>query len=206
MRLNENSKIVILGNGDFPKASIPLSILYNAEQVVCCDGAAERYISEGMLPFRIVGDCDSLSDNFKERYKNIITKVTDQESNDLTKSVKYIMSCGISKFDIVGASGKREDHTLGNISLLMDYKHMGADVRMYTDYGIFIPCSNTCTFNTHPKQQISIINFGAKGIYSKDLAYPLSDFTKWWQGTLNEALSESVTIQAQGDYMVFLNY
>lgn len=35
-------------------------------------------------------------------------------------------------------TGKREDHTLGNISLLLYYLQEGIDVRAYTDYGVFI--------------------------------------------------------------------
>ena len=206
MRLNEYRKFVILGNGEYPTSSIPLSILYIAEHVICCDGAAENYVSNGMLPYKIIGDCDSLSKDFKNLYKNIIIQVTDQETNDLTKSVKYLLDYGITESNIVGATGKREDHTLGNISLIMDYMNMGANVRMYTDYGVFIPCHDTCTFSTNPKQQLSIINFDAKGIYSKDLKYPHSDFTKWWQGTLNETISDSVTIEAEGDYLVYINY
>lgn len=206
MRLNDNRKCVILGNGEYPSASIPLSILYNAEYVVCCDGAAEKYISEGLMPNKIIGDCDSLSDNFQKLYHNIIIKDSDQETNDLTKSVKYLLNSGITEFDIVGATGKREDHTLGNISLLIDYMNMGADVRIFTDYGMFIPCKGTTTTPSYEKQQISIFNINAKSIFSKDLRYPLKDFTKWWEGTLNESLSDTITIEAEGEYILFLNY
>ena len=31
-----------------------------------------------------------------------------------------------------------------------------------------------------------------------------SDFTNWWQGTLNEATSNRFTIQCTGEYLVFL--
>ena len=173
MRLNDNRKCVILGNGEYPTASIPLSILYNAEMVICCDGAAEKYISEGFIPHKIIGDCDSLSKNFQNLYHNLIIKDSDQQTNDLTKSVKYLLEKGIKEFDIIGATGKREDHTLGNISLMMEYMNMGANVRIFTDYGMFIPCRNTTTTPSYAKQQISIFNVNAKSIHSKDLKYPL---------------------------------
>ena len=47
-------------------------------------------------------------------------------------------------------------------------------------------------------------NFGAKGLKGEGLVYPLSDFTNWWQGTLNEATSNRFTIQCTGEYLVFL--
>ena len=206
MKLDRRCKTVILGNGEFPKASIPLSVLNGAECVICCDGAADRYMSKGMIPYRIIGDGDSLSQDILENHKDIFIKISDQETNDLTKAVNYLLNEGITCFDIVGASGKREDHALGNISLLMDYRCRGADVRMYTEYGVFIPCLNTCTLITYPKQQVSIINFTARHLYSEDLVYPIRDFTEWWQGTLNEAKASSTTIEAEGEYLVFLNY
>jgi thiamine pyrophosphokinase len=111
---------------------------------------------------------------------------------------------GKRRIAIIGATGKREDHTLGNISLLIDYLRAGADVRTYTDYGIFIPCRSTRTFPSHPGQQVSIINFTAHGLHGKELVYPLSDFTNWWQGTLNECTGTEFTIEAEGEYLVFV--
>ena len=107
---------------------------------------------------------------------------------------------------IVGATGKCEDHTIGNISLLMEYMRMGMDVRSYTDYGIFIPCKDTVTFGCRKGQQVSIFNFTARGMKSKGLAYPIYDFTSWWQGTLNRCTDTSFTIEAEGEYLVYLNY
>ena len=98
------------------------------------------------------------------------------------------------------------DHTLGNISLLMEYRRMGVEVRMYTNYGVFLPCKDTCTFACSPNQQVSIINFTARGLKAKGLAYPIYDFTNWWQGTLNACTDTSFTIEAEGEYLLFLNY
>ena len=35
---------------------------------------------------------------------------------------------------------------------------------------------------------------------------PLSDFTNWWQGTLNESTETEFTIHAKGEYLVVINY
>lgn len=54
--------------------------------------------------------------------------------------MRYARGEGFRRIDILGATGKREDHTLGNISLLFDYMRQGLDVTMQTDYGSFTPC------------------------------------------------------------------
>lgn len=197
---------VILANGDYPSASLPLQLLKEATYVVCCDGGANEYIAQGHLPDVIIGDGDSLSEENRLKYASLLHHNPDQETNDQTKAVQFLLAEGKKRIAIVGATGKREDHTIGNISLLMEYMHMGADVRSYTDYGMFIPCKDTCTFACREKQQVSIFNFTAKGLKSKGLAYPIYDFTTWWQGTLNSCTGSTFTIEADGEYLVFLNY
>ena len=195
---------VILANGEYPTCPVPLTMLEEASFVACCDGAANEYISRGHTPDVIVGDGDSLSTEYHKRFSPIIHQIPDQETNDQTKAVNFLLAQGKRRIAIIGATGKREDHTLGNISLLIDYLRAGADVRTYTDYGIFIPCRSTRTFPSHPGQQVSIINFTAHGLHGKGLVYPLSDFTNWWQGTLNECTSTEFTIEAEGEYLVFV--
>ena len=197
---------LILANGDYPSASFPLSVLEEAPYVVCCDGGANEYIARGYLPFAIIGDGDSLSEANRLQYASLIHHNPDQETNDQTKAVQFLLAQGKRKIAIVGATGKREDHTIGNIRLLMDYMRMGAEGRRYSDYGVFIPCKDTCTFECRKGQHLSIFNFTAKGLKEKGLAYPINDFTSWWQGTLNKCTDTSFTIEAEGEYLVFLNY
>ena len=175
---------VVLANGEYPAAAPPLQILADAPYVICCDGGADEYIRNG----------------------HMLHRISEQDTNDQTKAVNYLLSQGKRRIAIVGATGKREDHTLGNISLLMDYMRAGADVRTYTDHGVFIPCRDTRTFACRPGQQVSIINFNARNLHGLGLVYPLSDFTNWWQGTLNECTGTEFTIEAEGEYLVFLNF
>ena len=86
----------------------------------------------------------------------------------------------------------------------MEYMRMGLEVRSYTDHGVFVPCRDTHTFPCRPGQQVSIFNFTAHGLRAQGLAYPLYDFTTWWQGTLNSCTANSFTIEAEGEYLVFM--
>ena len=197
---------VILANGDYPSAPLPLGILAEAPYVVCCDGAANEYIARGNTPDLIVGDGDSLSKENRERYVHLLHRISEQEFNDLTKTMKHLLAQGRRRIAILGATGRREDHTLGNISLLIEYMRMGADVRMFTDHGVFIPCKDTRTFPCRPDQQVSIFNFTARDLKADGLAYPIYDFTNWWQGTLNACTGTEFTIEAKGEYLVYLNF
>ena len=55
-------------------------------------------------------------------------------------------------------------------------------------------------------KQVSIFNFTAHGLRAQGLAYPLYDFTTWWQGTQNSCTGTSFTIEVEGEYLVFMSY
>ena len=176
IRIDFSPEAVLIGNGDFPTHSLPLQLLNASPFTVCCDGAANHYLDSGRIPDRIVGDGDSLREEYKRKYASILHLNPDQE------------------------------HTLGNISLLIEYHRLGIEARIYTDYGVFIPASGTNRFQAQPGSQVSIFSFGTQSMRSEGLRYPLRDFTNWWQGTLNEVASSPFTIECEGDYLVFLKY
>ena len=197
---------VVVGGGDYPTHEKPLAMLHATPRVVCCDGAADEYISHGLTPWRIVGDGDSLSKEAKSRYADIIRINPDQETNDQTKAVEYLASKGIKEIAIVAATGRREDHTLGNISLLIEYLHKGLNVRIFTDYGMMVACRGNQSFKCPKGSAVSIFGFGTQGMQSEGLAYPIRDFTSWWQGTLNKTTQEVFYITCEGDYIVYIGY
>ena len=204
--MKHDKRAVIIANGEYPTAPQALDVLHGAHYTVCCDGGADTYIERGGIPDAIVGDGDSLSAENRIRYASKIHYSADQETNDQTKAVEHLFALGYTDIAIVAATGKREDHTLGNIALLAEYMQRGAEVKMYTDYGVFIPCCGTCSFASHMGQAVSIFNISAKGLRSTGLEYPIYDFTALWQGTLNRSQGEEFTIEAEGKYIVFTTY
>jgi len=192
---------VILADGAFPKSEKLKNLLDNAERVVCCDGAANKLVDSGREPDVIIGDLDSVRPELKMKYRDILIKVSDQDTNDLTKAVNSCVKNGWKDIVILGATGKREDHAIGNISLLASYSKK-AKVKMLTDYGEFVAINSSTTFNSFPGQQISVFSLCARLKISSDgLKYPLNDkeLSAWWMGTLNEAVADSFTISFEGD-------
>lgn len=177
-------------------------------RVVCCDGAAVAAIDAGIAPTAIVGDGDSLPPEMVKRYRDIFVRVSEQETNDLTKAVDYIeRSGGAEQLVVLGATGRREDHTLGNISLAIDYyRERGIRAVMPTPYGVFIPCRGGVAIAAGRGREVSVFNLaGAAGFRARGLQYPLPhEFTALWQGTLNVATEDVVEIEARGYYIVYI--
>ena len=190
---------VIVANGNFPTHTIPLSVLNSVPMVVACDGAINKYPQAHV----VIGDGDSVPTAYQSR----LIQVDEQEDNDLTKATRYCISQGWYRIAYLGATGQREDHTMGNISLLMRYfREMDVEGKMLTDHGFFTPAKGDRTFESLQGQQVSIFNFGCSAIVSEGLKWNAYAYKDLWQGTLNEALSDHFTLHADGYYMVFQTY
>ena len=127
---------VIVANGSFPTHEMPLSILQAARTIICCDAAAAQVLAAGLQPTAVVGDGDSLADELKEALAARWHQIDEQEYNDLTKAMRHARSLGCRRVAILGATGKREDHTVGNIFLLPFYlETLRMEPTMLTDYG-----------------------------------------------------------------------
>lgn len=206
--------IAILADGSYPTAEYPLQLLRSADYIICCDASVLKL--QGLEPDYIVGDMDTLSPLHKEKYREIIHSSSCQETNDQTKAFSFALGLvpqgGGADIHILGNTGGREDHTLGNISLLMEYTsnvgkpiapfnnmmHEGINVDIVTDSGIFTPHYNSFTAPCRPGQQISIITFdNTLRIKSRGLLYPTDNaiFEFWWRGTLNEATGEEFSLE-----------
>ncbi len=203
------SATVIVADGSFPVHPIPLDYLKNAGRIVCCDGGAGNLIKAGYIPDAIVGDMDSLNDSVAGRFRDRIFRNSDQDTNDLTKAVTWCTRNGFFDLIILGATGKREDHTIGNISLLAEYIR-DARVKMVTDTGIFMAYNESTVISSFPGQQVSVFSIDtATEITSQGLKYPLNrkKLDNWWVATLNESPGKSFSLEfSSGRVIVFLKF
>lgn len=207
--LLQDFKTVILASGAFPADEIPLHFLQTASLIVCCDDAAKNLLEFGMEPGFIVGDLDSVSGEICRRFAHVLYHDPDQETNDLTKAVRFCRERGVEGVTILGATGKREDHTLGNLSLLADYSEY-IEVQLLTDYGVFNPILKNSRFESFPGQNVSVFSLTPDApLTFHGLKYPVNRrcFSSWWEGTLNRSLAEEFEIDIEeGRGLVFREY
>lgn len=200
---------IVVANGSFPQATKSLELLKNAPVIIACDGAVKNLHERGYIPNAIVGDLDSIPPELLRIYADRIHTVEDQEINDLTKAVRFAHASGYRKLLILGATGLREDHTLGNISLLLEYAPLFEQIEMLSDYGRFIPVLKSTTLPSTPGQQISIFSMYPCGeITTEGLRWPITRrrLTAWWQGSLNEALGSQFTLTLSPDAQLIIYF
>ena len=192
---------VILANGSFPRRKCLLEILHAAARIVCCDGAASALLRAGLEPDLVVGDLDSLDPALKKRFGKRLVHESEQETNDLSKAFRACMARGWRDIVILGAGGRREDHLLGNASLLPMFASADASVRMETDYGTFLPVLESASFRRPVGTKVSIFSFHPEmPVTATGLAYPLDKLRLpfWWCGTLNETNAPEFSLAFDG--------
>lgn len=203
---------VIVCQGDFPRREYPLYVLRNADVIICCDGAFNTYLrrSEGIfgelrLPDAVVGDMDSLSPSIIKKYSGIVVKYEEQDYNDMTKAMRYALSRwdDITEIHFIGATGKREDHTVGNMSLLMEYERLfglsqrGISADIISDWSTMSAITDTTTLDVGEGRRVSIFcPDNSLKICSEGLQWPTDEvvFDNWWKATLNRATADRVTL------------
>ncbi len=199
------NSVVILGNGAFPTEPYPVYLLDSAEGVVCCDGALEKWLKHNAsaAPLAVIGDMDSLSAQLQERFSSVLVKVDEQDDNDQTKALRWVLENHPEVTEIVflGATGLREDHTIGNLGLLMDYPRQfdlgERRLSMVSDFGTAFVITDTCDLHLGEGRRISLFSAdNSLRITSEGLQWPLDDvvFDAWWKATLNRTVSPIVSL------------
>ncbi|MBR2920549.1 MAG: thiamine diphosphokinase [Kiritimatiellae bacterium] len=192
---------VILAAGAFPKkGGAARRILDSAERVICCDSAADAFRRNcGREPFAVVGDCDSV----KGRFKTLV-RVEEQDTNDLAKAVRFCREKGIGNLVILGATGKRDDHSLGNIFRALDFS-----LDVVTVYGRFTALEGTRTYRVKPGAGVSVFAVDPETeMTSKGLKWPLDGvrFENLYCATLNRAVGAEVTLSSTKRVYVYFPF
>ena len=196
---------VILAAGDFPrKGGAAWKLLAGAKRVIACDSAADAYRRRfRKWPDVIIGDLDSISRLASHVLcPSSLIRVPDQDTNDLEKAMSYCAKQGWRNPVIVGATGKREDHAIGNVFRALDY-----GLTIVTDRGRFVPVNGKATFEVAKSAAVSIFAPDPKTrMTSRGLEWSLDNvkFRNLHCATLNRTTATRMTLTTTKPVSVFI--
>ena len=198
--------VVILAKGNFPKHPIPLRILNEVDTIICCDGAVNDLVEYGLLPTHIIGDMDSITNELRIKYGDQLIHIPDQNENDLRKAVKWVEKNGAKETIILGATGKRDDHSLANIFTLLEFPSQ-LKMTIFTDHGKFSVVKGDQKFASFTGEQVSLFSVDQTiEITTTYLKYNLNSkkLTTLYFGSLNESINDVFTISiSHGKILVY---
>lgn len=201
---------VILCDGLPPAADILNRFLDNASLFIAADGGALTAHAMGLQPEVIIGDFDSFIPNGDE-LSEIITD-PDQETNDLEKALTYALKKSVDSVTVFGATGKRLDHTLKNLSVLKQFDDKFESLIFRDRYAdIFLVQSPFQTeLPLHTSVSLFPLSGRVSGITTRGFRFPLNneDLENGIRdGTSNETIKNTVEIEFEkGDLLMFINH
>ncbi len=205
----KSDSTIILANGSFPKHNNAFSYLTKNNKIICCDGAVDKLKRKNLEPYKIIGDLDSISKEAKLKFKLKTIEESNQNFSDLYKALNWCKENNFTNIVILGATGEREDHMLGNIFLLFDFS-LFLNIKMYTDNGVFNLISKSTVFKSFKNQAVSIFSIDKTiTINSKNLNYPYKNksLNNLYEGTLNNSIGNEFEIGlSHGTILVFQQY
>ena len=215
-----HNTVVIICDGQFPKTEYPRYLIQTADFIICCDGSLKKFIrnsvsifGEERLPDLVIGDMDTLPASWQKKYADIIVKEDEQDHNDQTKAVRWALNNlkGINNIYILGSTGGRAAHTIGNLSLLMEYTRMfdlgDMTIEAVTDEGTIFAVNDTVEFDCGTGRSVSIFSPDSTlNIKSEGLEYQTDGviFDNWWKATLNKASQDNVRLEFSHSSMALI--
>lgn len=201
-------RFVIIGGAEIRNyALIRESFRPSDDYYVYCDCGLKHQESLGVMPDLIIGDFDSYSR--PEDFSNVIVLPVVKDDTDTIFAVKEGIRRGYDDFLLVGATGGRQDHNLGNVYSLLMLKNAGKSAKILDDYSemSIIAAGEECRVK-NVWRFFSLLNISgtAKGITISGAKYNLDGaeiLPEYQYGISNEVSgSEAVITLKEGNLLL----
>jgi thiamine pyrophosphokinase len=204
-------RALILANGNPPSKSLFKKYLLSADWFICADGGANTALRYASTPNLIVGDFDSIRKETLHAFRNVPQrKQKAQNSTDLEKALSAAIQKKCTEIIVMGATGGRLDHAIGNLSALAKFSKK-ASIKFVDDSSEFIPVHQIFTTTLPVGTTISLLPLShCSGIVTKGLKWNLKNESLQLgirESTSNIVVSSHVQIKVRkGNLIAFIMY
>lgn len=219
-------------NGGIPPEKILTESLAGTGLVIGADGGGNILLDLNVAPDVVIGDLDSFRSRQGDETRRTrhdtghrdeagLTDISsgkdlnfelihdpDQETNDLEKALKLALDRGATEVVILGATGLRLDHTLKNLSVLLQFSGRFRDILLRDATCDMRILPREFTMETRAGQTISLFPLSGRvdGITTEGLRYALNgEFLENGvrDGSSNEATGKQIRIgHRSGDLLL----
>lgn len=190
-------RCVIIGGAPIENYGDIKSLLKDDDFFVYCDSGLKHKNALCKEPDLIIGDFDS----HKKPDTDIETIVlpTVKDDTDTVFAAKECLKRGFDEFLILGVIGKRFDHSLGNLYLLLYLENRGAQAVIADDYSVICLAGNkpVTIDKSYPYFSVLNIDGSAKGVTIKGAKYELENaeiLPEYQYGISNEVKGEFASV------------
>ena len=189
----EMRRWVIIGGAEIRDYDNVRKYLRSDDYYVYCDCGLKHIDGLGVGPDLVIGDFDSHEQ--PQDLSNVIVLPVVKDDTDTIFAVKEGLRRGCDDFLLIGVTGGRQDHNLGNIYALVMLRNSGKRAMIIDDYSemSIIMAGETVKVN-YGWKFFSLLNIAgvARGITITNAKYDLDDaeiIPEYQYGISNEVLS-----------------
>lgn len=193
---------VILTGGNI-RRDFALQILKNTfDKIIAVDKGLEFCYENGIMPTNIVGDFDTLDHEILEWYRqNTAIEIREynpvKDATDTQIAVELALALGSRQITILGGTGSRIDHVLGNIQTMYLALEKGADCAMLDPHNRIRLIRGGFTLSREEQygDYFSLIPFTTDviGVTLRGVKYPLTGYHFTVQGSAGLGVSNEIT-------------
>lgn len=172
--IDPGTRVLVLANGRPPGPRLWAKLAKASGLIACVDGGANAAVDLKARPDVIYGDFDSVKPATREAFLKTKWKSTkNQEHSDLDKALSALIERGARAISVAGAMGRRADHALANIGLLLKYCGK-ASITFHDRREDLFALLGEWTFEAKPARRVSLLPmFGPARVTTEGLMYPL---------------------------------
>lgn len=112
-------KALVILNGELKSEDFLKNLSLNADLIICADGGYDKARKCGITPDILVGDMDSVQNpNFSGETH---TFPCEKDETDCEIAIRYAVERGADEVVLTCALGGRYDHSISNLSMLLNF-------------------------------------------------------------------------------------
>ncbi|AOR23235.1 thiamine diphosphokinase [Clostridium taeniosporum] len=152
-------KVMIVSGGTPPSETLLVQYKEKVDFIVAADKGGEYLLKYNVIPDLLIGDFDSMSKEILEKLKKVTKEILEfppeKDYTDTEIAIMESIKRGGKKIYLLGATGTRIDHTLGNIGLLLSYKKKGISLEIIDNNNRMYLAKNRIVLNGKQGENVS---------------------------------------------------
>lgn len=210
-------KYLIVSGGNVSEGFLTYMVKNGGFDVIlAADAGMEALYRDHVLPDIIVGDFDSVNPDTLEYFHDkeqieICMLTPEKNDTDTEHAIREAIRRGAHEIVILGGTGSRIDHVLGNICLLGIGLEEHVDIRMVDEHNRIRMIDSPLKIQKKDQfgKYISLIPFSgrAEGVTLKGFKYPLDNYTMGGFNSLgisNEIVDDEAEISFTSGQMIVI--
>lgn len=207
------NRVIIIANGEIEDLRFYRSVITEEDFVICADGGSYLAYLLGVKPDMIIGDTDSIDKELVEKFQKsnsdiIIAKFPkNKDKSDLELALERAVILKPNEIIILAGLGKRIDHELTNILLMLGQKEYAHKIKFLGQNTELFALKKETVIKNKKGMLLTLIPLTAviKNVNTDGLKYEIKNKNLMWGNSLtlsNIIMKKEAKIEYDGGILI----